>query len=278
MTISASKQEHAAGELSPKNLLRAVSAIQEDGYLIIENGVDHKPLDILREKMSDDSSKLVAAKKWGGAGRTEGHLQQGAPLHAPYIFPEIVSNPIAIQITKAVLGAGLFNSFYNGNTNTPGSGLQPIHRDQRPLWPNWDGQYPATTLVVNISPQDVHADNGSTEIWPGSHQVPGELSDELIGAQSAKEPPLRVQAKKGSIVFRDIRLWHRGVPNESDEIRHMIAMVHQIFWFRRVGPIKYQKGCEEAFVSEELDHNAEFVDGPIDHLFGKLNNHSFRPK
>ncbi|MCZ6635959.1 MAG: phytanoyl-CoA dioxygenase family protein [bacterium] len=274
MTITLTPEEQSAGEMTSDHLSQAVQGVREDGYLVVENAVDHACLDVLKEKMNEDSHKLMSAKKWGGAGRVKGHLQQGPPLHAPYVFPEIVSNPLAIQVTKGVLGEGVFNSFYNGNTNTPGSGLQPIHRDARPLWPDWGQAHPATTLVVNISPQDVHEHNGSTEIWPGSHLVIGDVTEELVAKHSSERASLRVRSKKGSFVIRDIRLWHRGVPNESDEIRHMIAMVHQIRWFRRVRRLMYQKGCEDAFVSEDLDHNAQFVDGPMDYLFGPFKGHS----
>ena len=55
----------------------------------------------------------------------------------------------------------------------------------------------------------------------------------------------------------------------------MLAMVHQVRWFRRLGKLRYQTGCEDAFVAGDLDHNAEFVDGPIDYLFGPLVGHSW---
>ena len=80
-------------------------------------------------------------------------------------------------------------------------------------------------------------------------------------------PPVRGNAKKGSVLIRDIRLWHRGVPNPSDRPRHMIAMIHNIRWLQRSKPLRYLKGGEAAFENSELDHNAEFTDEPIDYLF-----------
>ena len=57
--------------------------------------------------MTEDSQKLLRAEKWGGAGNVRGHLQQGAPPMAPYVFRDIVSNPFVIQVTKRVLGSGV---------------------------------------------------------------------------------------------------------------------------------------------------------------------------
>ena len=243
---------------------------------MLENAVDEAALDALHERLLTDTHALVAARDRGDSipGWKRGHLQQKPPHHPPYIFRDVVANPFAIQVTHGVLGDGLFNSFYSGNTNLPGSEVQPLHRDAQALWPDGDGDHPATTLVVNISPIDVHADNGSTEIWPGSHRVGGALTEALIEARRAVAPPVRVQAPKGSVVVRDIRLWHRGVPNVSDQIRHMIALVHQVPWFHRTHTLRFQTGCEAEFHSEYLDTYAEFVDAPPDYLFGPHPNHS----
>ena len=261
--------------MGDEKLQEVIATLQGDGYVVIENAVSDEPLDVLQEKMDEDTRRLMAADKWGGAGAVEGHLQQGPPPHAPYMFPEIVANPFAVQVTKAVLGEGVYNAYYNGNTNTPGSGLQPLHRDALEVWPGWKGTHPATTLVVNIPLGAVTEGNGATEIWPGSHRVAGELNEEQVEQQRANRPPIRLEISKGSVVIRDIRLWHRGVPHESSAFRHMLAMVHQVRWFRRLGKLRYQTGCEDAFVAGDLDHNAEFVDGPIDYLFGPLVRHSW---
>lgn len=263
-SIVLSAAERSAERLSDEHAQRAIAAVREAGVVV------------LHERLLTDTHALVAARDRGDSipGWKCGHLQQKPPHHPPYIFRDVVANPFAIQVTHGVLGDGLFNSFYSGNTNLPGSEVQPLHRDAQPLWPDGDGDHPATTLVVNISPIDVHADNGSTEIWPGSHRVGGALTEALIEARRAVAPPVRVQAPKGSVVVRDIRLWHRGVPNVSDQIRHMIALVHQVPWFHRTHTLRFQTGCEAEFHSEYLDPNAEFVDAPPDYLFGPHPNHS----
>ena len=54
----------------------------------------------------------------------------------------------------------------------------------------------------------------------------------------------------------------------------MIAMVHQIKWYRRVATLQFQTGCEAEFKSDDLDPNAEFVDAVPDYLFGPHLQHS----
>ena len=262
MEITVKPEELAAGKLTDAHVAEAIQAIRVDGYVILENVVNHEHLDILRERMDADSEILINAEKWGGAGRLVGHLQQGPPPYAPYIFRDIVANPYVVQVTQELLGPGVYNNFYNGNTNSPGSITQPLHRDGSHLWPDEEIAHPTAEVVVNISPQETMPENGSVELWPGSHLVVSgrRIEEEEEAARRKSCPPIRGSAKKGSALIRDIRLWHRGVPNPSDKPRHMIAMIHRAAWLKSNRLLKYKTGCEAAFENSDLDHNAEFLD------------------
>ena len=271
MEIVVTSEEQANGQLSADHLQAAVSAIREDGYVVLADVIAPEHLDIVRERMVADSQTLIAAQKWGGAGRIEGHLQQGPPPFAPFIFRDIVANPFAIQVTTAVLGSGTYNRFYNGNANCPGSGTQPLHADAPHLWPDMAVPHPAHALVVNVTLVDATVENGATEIWPGTHCLPfnaQHITPEMEAARREKVPPVRALARKGSLVIRDMRMWHRGVPNHTAEVRHMIAMVHQIRWVQRSTPLLFNTGCEDAFPTMDgFDHNVEFTDQPLEYLF-----------
>jgi ectoine hydroxylase-related dioxygenase (phytanoyl-CoA dioxygenase family) len=269
MEITITAEELASEQISQTHLEQALQALRMDGYVILENVVSHAHLDILREKMNEDSWKMIKAKQWGGAGRVFGHLQQGAPPFPPYVFRDVVANPIVIQTTKALLGEGLFNSFYNGNTNCPGSGVQPLHMDGEHLWPGLKVAHPIASVVVNVALMDVTEENGGIELWPGSHldaSAPKRIDPAREEARRKIAPPVRGNTKKGSVLIRDMRLWHRGAPNYSDQPRHMIAMIHNARWLRRGRPLKFGKGCEEAFSNSDFDPNVEFTDAPIDYL------------
>ena len=270
VVIPLTRKETESRRMSPGRLEQAVDAIRRDGLVVIENAIPHEPLDILREKMDEDSRLLIDREQWGGAGGLKGHLQQGPPPFAPFVFREIVANPFVIQVNTALLGEGFFNNFYNGNTNCPGSGTQPLHRDGAHLWPGHEPAHPAASVVANISPHDVTEENGAVELWPGTHLHPFPdtvIDKETEEAQRMVSPPVRGWAKKGSVLIRDVRLWHRGVPNRSDRPRHMIALVQCIAWYRNRGPLMFNTGCEEAFPDDcGLNHNVEFIEDPIDYL------------
>jgi hypothetical protein len=73
------------------------------------------------------------------------------------------------------------------------------------------------------------------------------------------------------VLIRDIRLWHRGVPNPSAHPRPMIAMMHNVRWLQRGKPLQFNTGCEAAFDNSDLDPNVEFTDEPLDYLDDSFN-------
>ncbi|MEZ4675365.1 MAG: phytanoyl-CoA dioxygenase family protein [Caldilineaceae bacterium] len=233
MEIVVTPEELANEQLSTAHVQAAVASIQTDGYVILADVIAHSHLDIVRERMAEDSRTLIAAQKWGGAGQIQGHLQQGPPPFAPYIFRDIVANPFAIQVTTAVLGAGAYNRFYNGNANTPGSGTQPLHADTPHLWPDLRVAHPAHALVVNVTLIDATAENGATEIWPGTHLLPFEkqhINAELEAARRALVPPIQAIARKGSIDTRhaDVASWRsqseqRSTPHDRHGPQYQMA-------------------------------------------------------
>ena len=271
MKIKVSSEELTKRELSASHLRQAIDAIHEEGYIILGNIVSHNHLDLLNEKMTQDSHTIVSSDsdRWEGR-RAIGHLQQGAPPFAPYIFSDIVANPIVEHVSTTLLGEGAFNGFYNGNTNTPGSTQQNLHMDTSHLWPNLNPSHPTASVVVNIPMIDVTEERGAIELWPGTH-IAGDVSrrlDEVTEeAQRKVRPPVRGTTQKGDVLIRDMRLWHRGTPNLSDTHRHMIALVHYVGWLHRGRTIRYVKGCEGAFKNSRVDPHATFLDEPHDYLF-----------
>ena len=55
MNITFSKQEKSAGKMSPAHLERAVEALRVDGYVLLEDIVSPEHLDIIRERMDQDT-------------------------------------------------------------------------------------------------------------------------------------------------------------------------------------------------------------------------------
>jgi len=98
---------------------------------------------------------------------------------------------------------------------------------------------------------DVSPENGSTELWLGTHKDCSvsvhdniKVTPEALDKWRTISPPIQPTSKAGSILIRDIRLWHAGMPNHTDTPRPMIAMIHHAGWLS-VGKLKFPKGTEE---------------------------------
>ena len=66
------------GEMGATHLDQALEAMRRDGFVVLEQVVDHEPLDILKQRMDRDSRELLAfCETIGGNPRETGHLQQG---------------------------------------------------------------------------------------------------------------------------------------------------------------------------------------------------------
>src|SRR5690606_28079022 len=87
-----------------------------------------------------------------------------------------------------------------------------------------------------------------------------------LEARRQASPPIQPTIKRGSVLIRDIRLWHAGMPNRTDRPRPMIAMIHAIGWMQTGTPLTFPQGTEAFFDHPVLSTAATFTDQPIDHI------------
>lgn len=148
---------------------------------------------------------------------------------------------------------------------------QPVHSDA-------DFAHPAHpfALVVNVPLVTMTPENGSTELWLGTHKTDisfqegahgerasGRIKENFLREREAVRPPIQPIVKKGSVVLRDLRLWHAGMPNPSEQVRIMLAMIHFAPWYRN--PMKLQFGDNMKPILEKLDQEGKLgLEVPID--------------
>ena len=271
--LEISATERDARKLKPEHLQQAVTAIRDDGFAVLHRAIDPDHIAVLRERMLADVDKILALDDVPYQFN-DGHLQQDPPPFPPYLFRDVLVNDLVVEVTQAVLGEGVKNAFYSGNTCLPNTSQQPLHVDSGQLWPDLDEAPPTHGLVVNVPVVDATSENGSTELWPGTHldttRAIGDgdikLSSDIEARLRDKCQPLQPSVPAGSVLIRDIRLWHRGMPNRTGQPRPMIAMIHWARWWHTGKPLLFPKGTEELFANSALETVAEFVEGPIDYI------------
>lgn len=221
--------ERKKGLLSKSSLAEAIRELSEKGYTVIQDVYDPNFIRHIKIKCDRALKRYVAIeeKKREFVKERGGHIGMFTPCKMPFMHSSVISNSLALQILNAVMDEDYFCTFYNTNTTWPGSGKQRIHRDTTHLFRELPFSLPIHMAVVNIPLVDFTLENGATEVWPGSHLItdePGEKKD--YWERAAHLPSERTVMPAGSLVVRDMRMWHRGMPNQTEEIRTMLALVY----------------------------------------------------
>ncbi|MGV3613809.1 MAG: phytanoyl-CoA dioxygenase family protein [Fimbriimonas sp.] len=270
--IAVRPDERAQGFLDAGRHAEAVRALREDGIVVLSDVVSLESIAALRERSLEDT-RLLLARKDTPFNWNVGNLQQDPPPFPPYLFRDVLVNDVVISVTKAILGAGLKSGFYSGNTALPSEARQPVHADEGQLWPDLEVAPPAHSLVVNVPLVDMGPENGSTEMWPGTHLDTEvtfqsgniEVSAARLEARRAVSPPLQPVVRAGSMVIRDIRMWHAGMPNRTQSPRPMIAMIHSVAWWP-AGRLTFAEGSQAYLEHPDLRWQVDYTDAPIDHI------------
>lgn len=267
-TITATEAERAAGALDAERAAAAAAALWRDGTMVLAGTVDLDHIDAVRERMEADVDELVRRGKTNGPA---GHYSHNPPVAAPHVFADVIANPIAVQVARLAVGAPLQLTLLTGNTILPCTEAQTLHRDQGNLWRDVDETHPPPNISVHVPLMDIDEENGSTEVWPGTHRlahegpVPTEQSE--LDARAAIAPPAQVTAPAGSIILRDARAWHRGMPNRTDRTRLMIGMIYAARWARG-GRLPFHRSAEPELRDAPLEIDPVWVDDDFDHLSG----------
>jgi hypothetical protein len=267
-----SEAERADGALRTDRLAAAADAVRLEGYVILHGAVDAQLMATLGRRMLRDVPAILDLPR-PPHNFTWGNVQHDPPPDPAFLFPSVLYNDFTIAVTQAVLGEGVHNGLYSGNTNLPRSRPQPVHVDTGHLWRRQRRAHPACELVVNLAPLGMSEENGATEIWPGSHldttvsrhDASICVPDDVLEARRVVQPPVSAHLPPGSVLIRDVRLWHRGVPNPSDTPRPMVAMIHRAAF---LGPrvLDFPVGAESVFARTDLHWPVRFRDDAIDHI------------
>tara|TARA_Y100000588_G_scaffold281581_1_gene298646 strand:+ start:382 stop:1176 length:795 start_codon:yes stop_codon:yes gene_type:complete len=221
--------------LSKKHLALATETLRTEGYVVLENAVPLSLVEEIRTNCNtflqsrvDTNPDLLSPTKPG-----HGIFGMEPPREMPYMDPLIIANPFALPILQDALGEDFFCAFYNTNTSWPGSGIQTVHRDSPPLVANHPEPLPPYTIVLNVPLVDFTVDIGATEVWPGTHldNRPHPEHGNTYDEWAADLPSLQAEFPVGSLVLRDMRMWHRGMPNGTDMVRTMLAVVYNRLFY-----------------------------------------------
>ncbi|EXJ68573.1 uncharacterized protein A1O5_08367 [Cladophialophora psammophila CBS 110553] len=201
----------ANGPSSREELYRtARDHLRAEGWAVISN------------VLSKEETEKVLARLWKAkeAGESRGdatYIPRLDPnqanvrvfylLELDQIFRDLIVHPVAIDMVKSVLGDNFLISNFTANIARPGSQSMALHSDQSIVVPEPWKEVWALNVIWCLT--DVYGDNGATLYIPGSNKYESR-QDIPSDADKLLQP---FEAKAGSIILMDGRVWHTSGAN-----------------------------------------------------------------
>jgi hypothetical protein len=239
--------------LEPSEVDRAVKLFRRDGFVLVRDALTTEQTEFLRQGVVEVVDDIVALDterngnrgshrySFGGSSRTL------SMLHRPE-WQMLVDLPTVTPIVTAIFESSDYMlRAASGDFCLPGAvGYQPLHSDMRdtlgpevtPFSSFHDPRgfittrdIPCPYLCVNFLPFDQTALNGPTRQIPGTQHARAPiptLDEEPEWMRLSTVCP----APAGAVQIRDVRAWHGGTPNLSDELRAIPNLEFYAPWFR----------------------------------------------
>jgi hypothetical protein len=279
VTIRLSDEELSSGTTRPETIQALLTYFHRDGLVVLENAIPSHLIDSLYTRMVADNEIYLSNKfVQFNQGVATKNVSQVPPLSREFLLPEFYANVHAVAALNYLLGPNPELRFINSNVAGPGAaptGRQAVHSDVNHTYPSIP-----FGIVLNTYLQDTDAHNGVTELWNGTHQAypqkwqqrntqSGRIAKEALQTRGSARPPVQPTVKKGSICFRDLRLWHAGMPNLSDENRIMLAVDYFAQWYGCPMTVKLPSWARESIERDWKGvsfKGVEWVEGEVEHL------------
>ncbi|GFG26715.1 phytanoyl-CoA dioxygenase, putative [Aspergillus udagawae] len=300
-SIRLTDSEICSRQINCHNLQRAIEALHQDGVVVVENAISPFYLEELNTLMTPDAQTLYEKRSTHrNFGPETGNIQQEVPVQkaidrfreqipdaedgehkAQNPLSMVIANPFATAIIECMLGPKPQLRFLSANTafRTKQAGRQPPHIDVA-----FDFPRVPFGFCVNVNLVETTATNGATELWPGTHTgtdvsvlMPdnsGVIRKELVEARRKLCPPVQPVLPKGSIIIRDFRLWHAGMPNRTDEPRVMLVTVLFARWYRSELKMRLPESCRGEIEWGDLEPFVDWMGEGYDYLQGS-HDHDF---
>jgi ectoine hydroxylase-related dioxygenase (phytanoyl-CoA dioxygenase family) len=154
------------------------------------------------------------------------------------VFEDTVLQPVVLELVDALLKPGYLLTASQAICIAPGETPQPVHSDD-PFY-TLPRPRPAVSVSTIWALDDFTAENGGTEVIPGSHA----WSDDQIDAMWRADPNAAVvdvgaglyspvEMSAGSLVFFSGTLLHRGGANRTESSRRAFSHQYCEPWARQ---------------------------------------------
>ena len=279
--------------LKPDAIERAIELFQRDGFVVVGDILNNQQIDVLAsgcDAVVDEVLALDEGRK-GNRGSQRysfgGSSMTRSQLHRPE-WQMLLDIPALTKILTALFGSqDYILRAASGDFCLPGTvEYQRLHSDAVDFIDKKRTPYssfidtrnkvslfdlPTPYICVNFLPQDLTRLNGPTR------QIVGTQNGILKHIPDLESEPewMRLStvcpAPAGAVMIRDVRAWHGGTPNLTDQVRSIPNMEFYAPWFREpiVPGITYGDFKKLSDHAQNLvrfavaDSSEELVTGPV---------------
>jgi len=239
--------------LAPDEIERATRIFYRDGFVVVSDVLDAAELATMRRGCDRVIEEILSQdpQRTGNRGTHRYSFgdsnASGQQLHHPE-WQMLIDLPRLTPLVTAIFDSPkYFLRGAGGDFCLPGaSTYQPLHADigDRRMYGGIEhGSFadprgiltlrdlPCPYVSANFLMVDFTAINGPTRQIPGtqhSREQPPSLDEEPEWMKLSTVCP----APAGSVLLRDVRAWHGGTPNLSDEVRSIPSVQFYAPWFR----------------------------------------------
>ena len=204
-----------------------------DGFTVITNALTAPEIETTRHAVGELLETEAEVSR--GTGTQTDNLRNAHAIVGkhPHFYEFFLNRPV-MQVVRSVLGDDAI--LYDANLRVPmptgardaAKGFQVhVDREDYTVRPFEGGKHFPMALNVVWCLIDFTPENGTTLLWPGSHQ-----SCEVPDRDLRAEGSIQVEAPAGAAIIWDAALWHQGGINRSTEPRWTTIAYYQRAWLK----------------------------------------------
>ena len=206
-----------------------------DGFACVWGVLNSQQFESIQAGAARVIKEQTAAIKLESANRGFARYSFGDQMHNPE-WAMLADLPTLHKIVEQIFGSRKFPcTGGGGDYSVPGAKIQPLHADIGDFFNDPLGQVtvrdvPAPFIVVNFTMVDFTKENGAIRFIPATQRSRAPIPDLETEPDWMKNSILCAPA--GTAIVRDVRCWHGGTANTSNQIRPMTSVGFTAPWFR----------------------------------------------
>ena len=219
---------------------RAVQIFRRDGFVLLADALTADELQFARQGADRVVGEQTGAIALEEANRGFARYSFGQQIQHPEWAQLVELDPVVDVVTAIWESEDFVCSGAGGDYSLPGAKIQHLHSDigdclndpeQRIVL----ADLPTPFIVANFPMVDFTRENGATRFvacTQRNRQRPPALEQEPEWMRQSI-----VRAPAGAALIRDVRTWHGGTANTSQQTRVMTSVGYYAPWFRRPGEL-----------------------------------------